>query len=90
MTPGGADDDPPVVVDARGLRCPLPVVRAAAAARDRPGGTVLTVLATDPAAALDLPAWARMRGHALLDVREPGPGGGAWEVDVRLAAPASP
>ena len=40
-----------VEVDARGLRCPLPVIRLAAAARDAAAGTVVTVLATDPAAA---------------------------------------
>lgn len=57
------------VVDARGLACPLPVIRLAAAARDLPDGTLVTVLWTDPAAAHDIPAWARMRGHRVL----PGP-----------------
>ena len=51
------------VVDARGLRCPLPVIRLAAAARDLAPGARLTVWSTDPAARLDVPAWARMRGH---------------------------
>lgn len=55
-----------VVVDARGLACPLPVIRLAAAARDLPGGTRVTVLWTDPAAAHDIPAWARMRGHRVV------------------------
>jgi tRNA 2-thiouridine synthesizing protein A len=58
-----------VLVDARGARCPVPVVEAARAARGRPPGTVLRVLATDPATAHDLPAWCRMRGHELIDVR---------------------
>ena len=53
----------PVQVDARGLRCPLPVIRLAAAARDAPAGTLITVLATDPAARHDVPAWCRMRGQ---------------------------
>ncbi|QGQ19113.1 sulfurtransferase TusA family protein [Cellulomonas sp. JZ18] len=53
-------------VDARGLRCPAPVLRAAAAARTLPAGALLRVTATDPAAAVDLPAWARMRGHELV------------------------
>lgn len=57
------------VVDARGLACPLPVIRLAAAARDLPDDTVVTVLWTDPAAEHDIPAWARMRGHRVL----PGP-----------------
>jgi tRNA 2-thiouridine synthesizing protein A len=52
-----------VVVDARGLRCPAPIVALARAARGLPPGTRVTVLATDPAAATDVPAWARMRGH---------------------------
>ncbi|MFS0706455.1 sulfurtransferase TusA family protein [Cellulomonas sp. 179-A 9B4 NHS] len=62
----------PVEVDARGLRCPAPVLRAAVAARSLPAGTLLRVLATDPAAAVDLPAWARMRGHAVVASDRPG------------------
>lgn len=54
------------VVDARGLACPLPVIRLAAAARDLPDGALVTVLWTDPAAAHDIPAWARMRGHRVV------------------------
>ena len=54
------------VVDARGLACPLPVIRLAAAARDLPDGALVTVLWTDPAAAHDIPAWARMRGHRII------------------------
>jgi len=58
----------PIVVDARRLRCPLPVIELAKAARDVAAGTVLTVLTTDPAARHDVPAWARMRGHALVSI----------------------
>lgn len=58
--------DETVVVDARGLRCPLPVIRLAQAAEGRPAGTRLRVLATDPAAEHDVPAWARMRGHRVV------------------------
>lgn len=54
------------LVDARGLRCPLPVVRLAQAARETGPGVLLTVLATDPAARLDVPAWARMRGYRMV------------------------
>nr|WP_286219500.1 sulfurtransferase TusA family protein [Paraoerskovia sediminicola] len=53
-------------VDARGLRCPLPVIRLAAAAREAGPGDLLSVIATDPAAGYDVPAWARMRGHAVV------------------------
>lgn len=59
----------PVVVDARGLRCPQPVVAAARAARGLPDGAVVVLLADDPAAVVDVPAWAWLRGHAV-DVAE--------------------
>ncbi|MGG5257645.1 sulfurtransferase TusA family protein [Phycicoccus avicenniae] len=53
------------VVDARGTRCPVPVVRAARVARDLSPGATLVLLADDVAARSDVPAWARMRGHAV-------------------------
>lgn len=56
----------PVVVDARGQRCPLPVISLARVARDSPVGTVVEVWATDPAARADIPAWCRMRQHEYL------------------------
>jgi tRNA 2-thiouridine synthesizing protein A len=60
----------PVQVDARGLRCPLPVIRLATAAREAPAGTRIIVLATDPAARHDVPAWCRMRNHELRELTE--------------------
>lgn len=57
-----------IEVDARGLRCPLPVIRLAEAARDAPVGTRITVLTSDPAARHDIPAWCRMRGHELIEI----------------------
>ncbi len=59
-------------VDARGRRCPLPIIDLAAAARDAPAGTVITLIADDPAADADVPAWCRMRGHHF-EGGEPGP-----------------
>lgn len=55
----------PDVVDARGTRCPTPVIRVARAGRGRPAGTVLVLLADDEAARSDVPAWGRMRGHSV-------------------------
>ena len=65
---GAGDDGSGVVleVDARGLRCPLPVIRLAAAAAALPSGARVAVLTTDPAASTDVPAWARMRGHRVV------------------------
>lgn len=59
-----------IEVDARGLRCPLPVIRLATAARKSPPGTLITVLASDPAARHDVPAWCRMRDHELREMTE--------------------
>jgi TusA-related sulfurtransferase len=72
-----------IEVDARGLRCPLPVIRLAAAARDAPAGALITVLATDPAARHDVPAWCRMRDHELREMTEvPETTGGSGGSDV--------
>lgn len=78
-----------VVVDARGQRCPLPVITLARRARDLPAGTMVVVLATDPAARHDVPAWARMRGHESVSC-EPEPGSDVWRLRVRLGSPPTP
>ena len=57
---------PEVTVDARGVLCPVPIIRLARAAAARPAGTVLELLTDDPAAVHDVPAWCRLRGHTLL------------------------
>ena len=77
----------PDLIDARGLLCPIPVIRLARAAVHAAPGTVITVWATDPAARLDVPAWARMRGHEVVRVEDLPDG--AVAMDVRIAvAPA--
>ncbi len=53
-------------VDARGLRCPLPLLRAKQALVALAVTEVLEVLATDLGAARDIPAWCRLAGHELL------------------------
>jgi tRNA 2-thiouridine synthesizing protein A len=58
-------------VDARGLVCPLPLVKTKLAMERLAPGEVLFVLATDPEASIDLAAWAADEGHAY---RELGPG----------------
>jgi TusA-related sulfurtransferase len=59
----GADVEVAVELDCRGLRCPLPVIRLATHMADVPVGAVVAVVADDPAARPDIPAWCRMRGH---------------------------
>lgn len=55
-----------VVVDARRLLCPMPVIRAQAAVRTMRKGQLLEVRATDPGALHDIPAWCRVQGHEWL------------------------
>ncbi|HVL96686.1 MAG TPA: sulfurtransferase TusA family protein [Solirubrobacteraceae bacterium] len=67
------------VLDVRGLRCPIPLVRARAALPELGGGDLLVVLTTDPEAPVDLGALAADNGLRV-DV-EPEPGG--WRVTLR-------
>jgi tRNA 2-thiouridine synthesizing protein A len=53
-----------VTVDARGLKCPLPVLKAEKALEGLPPGAELVVLATDPMAKVDIPLYCRQKGHA--------------------------
>ncbi len=59
-----------IVIDARGLLCPLPVIRAQDAIAGLQPGTRVQVLATDPGVHADLPAWCRVHGHALEAIEE--------------------
>jgi TusA-related sulfurtransferase len=54
-------------LDARGLLCPLPVIRLQDRARDAAPGTLIDVLATDPGTLHDVPAWCRVHGHTVVD-----------------------
>ena len=56
-------ETPALVIDAVGRRCPLPVIDLAKRIGEVPVGGVIEVLADDPAAATDIPAWCRMREH---------------------------
>ncbi len=54
------------LLDCRGQRCPLPVIALARRLPELAPGAVLRVLADDPAAANDIPAWCRLRGQDYL------------------------
>lgn len=54
-------------VDARGLNCPLPILRTKKALNDMTSGQVIRVLATDPASVRDFEAFARQTGNVLVD-----------------------
>lgn len=53
-------------LDAKGLLCPIPIIRTADRIRRLAIGQVLEVLATDEAILEDLPAWCRTTGHEFL------------------------
>jgi tRNA 2-thiouridine synthesizing protein A len=57
-------------LDARGLLCPLPVIRTGERIEQLPAGTVVTVTASDPGALHDIPAWCRVHGHECLVAEE--------------------
>lgn len=54
-------------VDARGLNCPLPILRTKKALNELASGQVIRVLATDPASVRDFQAFARQTGNELLE-----------------------
>lgn len=54
-----------MTIDCRGQLCPQPVIELAKAVRSAPAGTVIRIETDDPAAAVDIPAWCRMRGHTV-------------------------
>jgi tRNA 2-thiouridine synthesizing protein A len=61
-----------VSIDARGLLCPLPVLRARKRLLSMQRGEVLALRATDPAAIVDVPHFCSEAGHTFLDCRDEG------------------
>ena len=59
-------------LDARGLNCPLPILRCKKALSDMSPGQVLKILATDPGAVKDFQAFSRQTGNELLSSEEQG------------------
>ena len=52
-------------VDARGLQCPMPVIKVAQAVATIDSGQTVELIATDRGALSDIPAWAKDMGHSL-------------------------
>ncbi len=57
-------------VDATGLACPMPLVRTKKAMDELQSGDILVVHATDKGAKNDLTAWAKSKGHDILEIME--------------------
>jgi len=57
-------------LDARGLNCPLPILRAKKALNDMTGGQTLRVVATDPGSVKDFQAFSKQTGNDMLESAE--------------------
>ncbi|MGP9803266.1 sulfurtransferase TusA family protein [Paracoccus sp. NSM] len=68
-------------VDARGLLCPLPVLRLRKALEARAPGERLVLLASDPMAVVDVPHFCGQAGHVMVQVRPIGDGAHEFIVE---------
>ncbi len=80
---GNAAAGDELLLDCRAMRCPLPVIELARHIGDVALGGLVTVLADDPAAAADIPAWCRMRGQDYLGSGQADGGAPAYVVRRR-------
>ena len=70
-------------IDARGLLCPLPVLRLRKHLLAQPPGGRVTLIATDRAALIDVPHFCAESGHILIETRETAPGETEFTVERR-------
>ena len=63
-------DDEITLIDASGLKCPLPVLKARKALQSLTDGDKLRVISTDPASPLDFKHFCNSKGHSLISVEE--------------------
>ena len=54
-------------LDAKGLNCPMPIVKTAMTMKDLSSGELLEVLATDPGATKDFAAWSKSTGNDIVE-----------------------
>lgn len=71
-------------IDAIGLLCPLPVLKARKRLKSMADGAVLRLLATDPAARIDVPHFCNESGHELISA-EPVNGATAYLIRKRTS-----
>ena len=68
------------VLDAKGLNCPLPILKAKKALKSLESGNTLEVLSTDPGSVADFAAFCRTTGNQLLEQNEDS---GVWTYLIR-------
>ncbi len=61
-----------LVLDLKGLLCPIPVVKVSQAIKSLPVGAVVEATATDPGVLADIPAWTRTTGNELVSIERDG------------------
>lgn len=66
------ESTPALVMDLKGLVCPIPVVKVANAIKTIELGEVIEATGTDPGILADIPAWCKGTGHELLDIGRDG------------------
>jgi len=60
-------------LDAKGLSCPLPIVKTAQNMKELESGQLLEVLATDPGSVKDFAAWSKSTGNEIVEQTQDGP-----------------
>lgn len=70
------------VLDVKGLKCPMPVIKAKKAIEELAVGQVLEVVATDPGSMADFRAWTKNTGHELVSAEE---AGGVYTYRIKKA-----
>jgi tRNA 2-thiouridine synthesizing protein A len=72
---------PLLTIDALGRKCPIPIIMLAERIREVPIGEIIAVLADDPAAENDVPAWCLMKSHDHVFTQSLPHGG--WSILIR-------
>lgn len=75
------------VLDAKGLACPMPIVKTRKIIKDMEGGQVLEIHSTDPGTVADLKAWSESAGHEYVGNEEEN---GVWRHFVKKSGGAQP
>jgi len=73
---------PALTIDALGRKCPIPIIMLAERIREVPIGAIVAVLADDPAARTDIPAWCGMKSHEFVAATDLPRG---WALLIRRA-----
>jgi TusA-related sulfurtransferase len=63
---------PSIIIDAKGLFCPAPIIKVAEAIRNIDRGMVVEIISDDAAIQHDMPAWCKSTGHIIQSMNEAG------------------